>query len=98
MEGDLIDRMLTAFEAIPGLPTPNDETLSYGPLLHRWGNAFPKGEALPHELAFVPSSCMAFCGDYVSSPEISRLGSLESALLSGTHAGEQVAKYILDEI
>ena len=96
LEDGLVDRMLAALQAIPGLPTPNDKTLSYGPILHRWGNAFPKGNALSHELAFVPSSHVAFCGDYVSSPEISRLGSLESALLSGTHAGEQVAKYILE--
>jgi len=98
LEDDLIDRMLTALKEIPGLPTPNVKTLSYGPLLHRWGNAFPKGLVLSHELGFVPSSCVTFCGDYVSSPEMARLGSLESALLSGTHAGEQVAKYILDDI
>jgi len=98
LEDDLIGRMLTSMKEIPGLPTPNDNTLSYGPILHRWGNAFPKGNALSHELGFIPSSHVAFCGDYVSSPENPRLGSLESALLSGTYAGEQVAKYILDDI
>ena len=90
--------MMTSLKAIPDLPTPNDKTLSYGPILHRRSNAFPKGGALSHELAFVPSSHVAFCGDYVSSPEMARLGSLESALLSGTHAGEQVAKYILEDM
>ena len=98
LEDELIDSMMTALETIPGLPAL-DKTYPYGPILHRWGNAFPKGEAASHELAFVPSLQVAFCGDYVSSPveNAARLGSLESALLSGTHAGEQVAKHILEE-
>jgi hypothetical protein len=63
----------------------------YGPVLHRWGNAFPKGEALPEDLSFLPSSRVAFCGDYVGSSEKARFGSFESALLSGAFAGEKIA-------
>mmetsp|Transcript_49608 Transcript_49608/g.55281 ORF Transcript_49608/g.55281 Transcript_49608/m.55281 type:complete len:531 (+) Transcript_49608:69-1661(+) len=73
-----------------------DETLSvfdYGPALHRWGNAFPKGDPLSEELSFLPSSRLAFCGDYVATSEQARLGSFESALLSGNAAGENIAKY-----
>ena len=57
----------------------------YGPVLHRWGNAFPKGEALPEELSVVPSSRVAFCGDYVASLDGIRVGSFESALLMPPH-------------
>ena len=32
LEDDLISRMLTALNEIPCLPTPNDKTLSYGPI------------------------------------------------------------------
>merc|ERR1712161_139042 len=65
----------------------------YGPVLHRWGNAFPKGDPLSEELSFLPSSRVAFCGDYVATSERVRLGSVESALLSGTAAGEKIAQY-----
>jgi hypothetical protein len=69
----------------------------YGPVLHRWGNAFPKGKALQEDLSFLPSSRVAFCGDYVASSEQARFGSFESALLSGRFAGEKIAKECLKQ-
>jgi len=56
---------------------------TFGPLLHRWGNAFPEGPALPADLAICPDSQVAFCGDYVDTP--ARMGSYECALLSGAN-------------
>ena len=50
-----------------------------------------KLDPLSEDLAFVLSSRVAFCGDYVAPPEKARFGSFESALLSGTNAGEKVA-------
>lgn len=96
IENNLIEKMLMALEEIPGMHPVNVDTnvYTYGPALHRWGNAFPKGDALCENLAFLPSSRIAFCGDYVASSEQqSRFGGFESALLSGTFAGENIAKY-----
>lgn len=93
-EDTLIEKMAEAMNHIPGMPTidaHSKELYDYGPVLHRWGNAFPKGDALPEKLAFVPSSKVAFCGDYVASLEQARFGSFESALLSGTFAAEKIA-------
>lgn len=97
LEDRLIEKMAEALNHIPGMPTLNahsKEIYDYGPVLHRWGNAFPKGNALPEHLSFVPSSKVAFCGDYVSSLEQARFGSFESALLSGTFAAEKIANEI----
>lgn len=106
-EDSLIEMMVVALNEIPGVPAidinsdENNEASSqqqsksnydYGPVLHRWGNAFPKGKALQEDLSFLPSSRVAFCGDYVASSEQVRFGSFESALLSGTSAGEKIAK------
>lgn len=97
-EDSLIEKMMVAVTEIPGMPanTKANEYYDYGPMLHRWGNAFPKGEALPEDLSFVPSSRVAFCGDYVASSEEARMGSFESALLSGTFAGEKIARECLE--
>jgi predicted NAD/FAD-dependent oxidoreductase len=97
LEDELIETMMNALTEIPGTPTIDKSKMdgkSYGPMLHRWGNAFPKGEALAQELAFLPSSRVSFCGDYVASPEKARFGSFEAALLSGTFAGESIANYM----
>lgn len=94
-EEDLIEKMTAALSRIPNVPALEDPpSCDYGPVLHRWGNAFPKGEALPQDLAFVPSSKVAFCGDYVAHDENVRFGSFEAALLSGTAAGDEVADEI----
>jgi len=100
LEDVLIEKMMNALAEIPGTPTIDKAKMgdkSYGPMLHRWGNAFPKGEALAQDLAFLPSSCISFCGDYVASPEQARFGSCEAALLSGTFAGESIANYMLNQ-
>ena len=89
LEDVLIEKMTSALADIPGTPTINnqlDNNKSYRPVLHRWGDAFPKGEALAEDLAFLPSSHISFCGDYVSSSEQAQFGSFESASLSGTFA------------
>lgn len=100
-EGELIQTMTAALNEIPGMPTieaiPGEgHFYDYGPVLHRWGNAFPKASPLPEDLSFLPSSKIAFCGDYVASSEEPRFGSFESALLSGTCAGEKIAKACLE--
>uniref|UniRef100_A0A7S1B635 Amine oxidase domain-containing protein n=1 Tax=Corethron hystrix TaxID=216773 RepID=A0A7S1B635_9STRA len=107
-EESLIKKMAAALNEIPGVPaiiTRSDESKNttpsssqqfnydYGPVLHRWGNAFPKGRALPEDLSFLSSSQVAFCGDYVATSEHARFGSFESALLSGTVSGEKIAKF-----
>jgi hypothetical protein len=107
-EDILIKEMMSALQETPGMPmhesssdtssiASSPQCYDYGPVLHRWGNAFPKGDALSEDLAFLPSSRIAFCGDYVASSEQARLGSLESALLSGTSAGEKIAKYYQEQ-
>ena len=65
------------------MPLVEKSRYTFGPLLHRWGNAFPEGPALPADLAICPDSQVAFCGDYVGTP--ARMGSYECALLSGTN-------------
>ena len=110
-EESLIGAMAGALDGIPGLPSlntdsgnggaspssPNSKQYDYGPVLHRWGNAFPKGTALPEGLSVVPSSRVAFCGDYVATPEQTRFGSFESALLSGNMVGEKIARECLHQ-
>ncbi|OEU11604.1 hypothetical protein FRACYDRAFT_192051 [Fragilariopsis cylindrus CCMP1102] len=102
LEDALIEKMMKALAKIPGIPTIDqvkmDDNSYYGPMLHRWGNAFPKGEALAQDLAFLPSSRISFCGDYVASPQQARLGSCEAALLSGTFAGESIANYYAESV
>lgn len=106
-EEDLIDQMLAAFDSIPfstpSLPGAGMSALltsktmfEYGPLLHRWGNAFPQGTPLPEELMVCPGADVAFCGDYVSSP--ARVGSLESALLSGTSVAERIYEHMSSKL
>ena len=63
---------------------------SWGPFLHRWGNAFPSGSALKLNQAVIGDAKIAFCGDYVGE----RFGSIEGALLSGMHVGQTVGRVI----
>ena len=63
---------------------------SWGPFLHRWGNAFPSGSALKLNQAVIGDAKIAFCGDYVGE----RFGSIEGALLSGMHVGQIVGRKI----
>ncbi|KAL3792781.1 hypothetical protein ACHAWO_002386 [Cyclotella atomus] len=62
----------------------------WGPFLHRWGNAFPTGSALPLEKAVIGDAKVALCGDYVGE----RFGSIEGALLSGMRVGIEVGKLV----
>jgi len=99
-EDFLIHEMLNELNAIPGTPdieigeksnNYSNQYFLYGPMLHRWGNAFPRGTALPEELSFLGHLRLAFCGDYAATSK-ARLGSVESALLTGTTIGEKIVK------
>ena len=90
-EEALIATMLAAVSKIPSVPGMDSNIkCDYGPMIHRWGNAFPKGDHLTEELSFLPSSRIAFCGDYVATPQDARFGSFESAFLSGTNSAERI--------
>merc|ERR1712008_337716 len=79
----LVKELLQSLSGVlPGLPKVSSDNCAYGPLLHRWGNAFPSGAPLAEDLTLCPSSRVAFCGDYTET--MARTGSVESALLSGT--------------
>mmetsp|Transcript_14687 Transcript_14687/g.44133 ORF Transcript_14687/g.44133 Transcript_14687/m.44133 type:complete len:90 (+) Transcript_14687:992-1261(+) len=69
---------------------PEDRTPQWGPLLHRWGSAFPGGAALTQEEAFLPESRLLFCGDFVGE----RAGTIEGALLSGRRGAESLRKHL----
>jgi predicted NAD/FAD-dependent oxidoreductase len=90
-EAAIIEEMLEAVHEIPGLPVIERSGLPYGPLLHRWGNAYPQGEPLPPALAVCPDARVAFCGDYVATD--ARMGSCESALLSGVNVADAIRGY-----
>lgn len=85
-EAAIIEEMLVALDGIPGLPAASNADYAFGPLLHRWGNAFPQGEPLPQALAVCPDARVAFCGDYVRTD--ARMGSCESALVSGVEVAD----------
>jgi len=88
-EDVIIGNMLDALSNVNLPPIP--DKCEYGPLLHRWGNAFPKGEALAEELSLCGNNAnVAFCGDYTETD--ARMGSVEAALLSGTSIGNRIAK------
>ncbi len=87
-EDHIIATILAALQNVPNVPAI--EHCTYGPLLHRWGNAFPKGAPLPEAMMVCPSSRVAFCGDYTETA--ARMGSVESALLSGTSVGTKIAQ------
>ena len=60
-----------AAEALPdGSSGPNPgppASCSWGPHLHRWGSAFPSGEPLSSDAAFVSGAQVAFCGDFIAT-------------------------------
>ena len=66
-------------------------TPSWGPYLHRWGNAFPSGSSLSSKKAVICDANIAFCGDYVGE----RFGSIEGALISGRRVGNEVGKILI---
>lgn len=82
-----LDRCVAGFS-----PKPSLEAAAFGPVLHRWGNAFPASSAFDSpEDAFAPTSRIAFAGDYVGS----RSGSIEGAMLSGVAAAEMVIAHAI---
>ncbi len=87
-EAIIIEDLLAAMGSIPCIPALEPASFTFGPLLHRWGNAFPLGAPLPESLAICPDARVAFCGDYVATN--ARMGSYESALLSGANAGKGI--------
>ena len=87
-EGVIIEDLLAALGELPVMPVVEATACAFGPLLHRWGNAFPLGEPLPRALAVCPGARVAFCGDYVATD--ARMGSVESALLSGASAAAAI--------
>ena len=91
-EGVIIEDLLAALGELPAMPVVDPAACAFGPLLHRWGNAFPLGEPLPRALAVCPDARVAFCGDYVATD--ARMGSVESALLSGANAAEAIARAV----
>ncbi|RZU98378.1 NAD(P)-binding protein [Spiribacter vilamensis] len=93
-EEDLIDEMLLALSTIPGMPAFDKSRYAFGPLLHRWGNAYPEGDPLSQALSVCPDARVAFCGDYVSTS--ARMGSYESALLSGVNVAEEMHGHIAE--
>ncbi|XKF15433.1 NAD(P)-binding protein [Halomonas sp. BLK-85] len=95
-EEAIVDEMLTALGDIPGMPVIEKSRYGLGPLLHRWGNAFPEGQPLPGALSLCPTSRVAFCGDYTSTS--ARMGSCECALLSGTHAADAIRAQAMGDV
>jgi len=91
-EESLIQQMLGALADVPGLPPTGAPSMEYGPLLHRWGNAFPRGAPLSERLTLCAASRVGFCGDYTDTP--ARMGSVEAALLSGLSIGKRVGTLI----
>lgn len=90
-EDHIIDEMLDAVVDIPSMPALKRADCVFGPLLHRWGNAFPQGEPMPQALTVCPNSKVAFCGDYVSTD--ARMGSVECALLSGMKVARALTQH-----
>lgn len=88
-EESIIDEVLAALKSIPGMPIIEKSAYAFGPLLHRWGNAFPQGEPLPAALSVCRDARVAFCGDYVSTA--ARMGSYECALLSGINVASLIS-------
>lgn len=67
------------------------QAATYGPLLHRWGNAFPQLSAqISVEDVSAPASRVVFAGDYVGQ----RCGSIEGAMLSGSAAAELLMAHV----
>jgi len=67
------------------------ETLnpSFGPVLHRWGAAFPEGCPSTVERARIHAQAkLAFAGDFLAQPG----GSVEQAFLSGSEAAAAIMK------
>ena len=116
-EAAILEAMVTAAERRLGPLFGGDaaaaaavRTAAWGPLLHRWGSAFPDAPLLPEVMALVPSARVAFCGDFVAGPADGvpaaggtdaahgvggRAGSVEGAALSGMRLAEALRHEIL---
>jgi len=85
---------------MPAVETDADDMIEgdggYGPLLHRWGNTFPSGDALVEEEALYEGEGVGFFGDYTET--VARMGSVESALLSGTLIGERIVRLVNSDV
>jgi len=89
-EGEVAGALHAAFERLlcerlgaGSLPAP-----TWGPVLHRWGSAFPEGDqGLGAPVAWVlPEARVAFAGDYLAPP----YACVETAMRSGVGAAEQI--------
>jgi len=90
-EDELNAMMLEALAGIPQIPeVPKD--CKYGPLLHRWGNAFVVGKGLGRDISICRDAKVAFCGDYVETG--APLGTVECALLAGKQTGIRIVEEI----
>uniref|UniRef100_A0A0G4GL93 Amine oxidase domain-containing protein n=1 Tax=Chromera velia CCMP2878 TaxID=1169474 RepID=A0A0G4GL93_9ALVE len=91
-----VDECLGA--VLEGALAPCAETCCWGPLLHRWGNAFPSlptgatSGGVGSDLALIADCHLAVCGDFVGPAEL--LGSVEGAILSGVQAAELVGSAV----
>eukprot|EP00457_Paulinella_chromatophora_P006257 gb/GEZN01006275.1/.p1 GENE.gb/GEZN01006275.1/~~gb/GEZN01006275.1/.p1 ORF type:complete len:508 (+),score=41.51 gb/GEZN01006275.1/:31-1554(+) len=93
-EKEVVTQLREALEeaiARPGglIAPENVRHPTWGPMLHRWGNAFPQGTPLSYGEAVIPQARVAFCGDYVGE----RAGSVEGAILSGHYIAAEVLEY-----
>ena len=57
LEDTLIQKMMAALSEMPGIPDLDkvpEEDYDYGPVLHRWGNAFTKARSSFRRSSFCP--------------------------------------------
>ena len=95
-EDVIVREMLGALVEVDGMPSVNvgeaeGGSDAYGPLLHRWGNAFPRGEALEERLTLSEGAKVGFCGDYTETVGVVKMAGVEAALLSGNMIGKKIA-------
>lgn len=79
----------------------------WGPILHRWGSAFPTGDSLSNEEAYIPEAQIIFAGDYVGRNNVAdrrphtqttdeeqseeALNFVEAAVLSGIRVADLIS-------
>lgn len=90
-ESEIIDLMFTAFRNL--LRRLGDSEVvapTWGPILHRWGSAFPDGSIQNgDQLTFpVPDARVSFAGDFLRPSH----ASIETAMSSGIMAAQQIIR------